>query len=278
MAIVLGLLAALFFGSGDFFGGLSSKRTSVLNVVAFSHLVGLVGVSALAPFLANSFAWDDMAIGVVAGAIGGVGVALLYRGLAIGPMAVVAPLTAITSAAVPATWGVLDGDSLTIWSWIGVIAAVVAIALISIPSEIDSSPVTTSVVLQSLVAGACFGTMFILFDATSDATAPWPVVGARLLTSGVLVAFVFLRRRDSLATVRPTFGIIVLTGLFDTGSNAMFLYATTLGDLTIVAVLSSLYPASTVLLARFVLHERISRLQLSGLVTALVATALIAAG
>jgi drug/metabolite transporter (DMT)-like permease len=278
MAIVLGLLAALFFGSGDFFGGLSSKRTSVLNVVAFSHLVGLVGVSALAPFLADSFDWDDMAIGVVAGAIGAVGVALLYRGLAIGPMAVVAPLTAITSAAVPATWGVLDGDSLTIWSWVGVLTALVAISLISIPNETDSTPVTTSIVLQSLAAGACFGTMFILFDATSDATAPWPVVGARLLTSSVLLAFVFLRRRDGLATVRPTFGIIVLTGLFDTASNAMFLYATTLGDLTIVAVLSSLYPASTVLLARFVLHERISRLQLSGLVTALVATALIAAG
>lgn len=278
MAIVLGLLTALLFGSGDFFGGLSSKRTSVLNVVAFSHLVGLVGVGVLAPFLADSFTWDDLAIGVVAGAIGGVGIALLYRGLAVGPMAVVAPLTAITSAAVPAAWGVIDGDSLTRWAWIGVIAALIAITLISIPSEIESSPVKTSVVLQSLASGACFGTMFILFDATTDATAPWPVVGARLITSGVLLTFVFVWRRDGLATVRPTLGIIVLTGLFDTGSNAIFLYATTLGDLTIVAVLSSLYPASTVVLARFVLHERISRLQLSGLLTALVATALIAAG
>ncbi len=278
MAIVLGLLTSAFFGAGDFFGGLSAKKTSALNVVAFSHVIGLCGALLLAPWLADSFTARDFGLGAVAGGLGGFGVILLYRGLARGPMAVVAPLTAITSAAVPALWGVAAGDTLSTLAWVGVGAALVAIALSSIPNESDGAPVTPRVVFESLAAGAAFGTMFILFDATSDGTAPWPVVGARTLTVGFLLSFIFLARRDGLATVRPAIGTIALAGLCDTGSNILFLFAAEVGDLSIVAVLSSLYPAATVLLARFVLDERMSRLQLLGLVTALVAAALIALG
>ena len=275
----LGLITAMFFGAGDFFGGLSSKRTTVLHVVGFSHLVGLIGITALAPFMADEFRLADFGIGALAGAAGGIGVALLYRGLARGPMAVVAPLTAITSAAVPAIWGVVRGESFSTLSWAGIILALVAITLTSIPSEADEgAPVTKAVIVESLAAGACFGTMFILYDATADVTAPWPVVGARVLTAGVLLAVIFTSRREALPQTRSVFLLIALTGLFDTGSNAIFLFATNLGDLTIVAVLSSLYPAATVLLARFVLDERISKLQLAGLFTALAATALIASG
>lgn len=278
MAIVLGLLTSMFFGAGDFFGGLSAKKTSALNVVAFSHVVGLCGALAVAPLLADGFTGRDFALGAAAGALGAVGVVLLYRGLARGPMAVVAPLTALTSAAVPALWGVATGDTLSTLAWVGVAAALVAIAMSSIPNESDGAPVTVRVVLESLIAGAGFGTMFIVFDATAEGTAPWPVVGARTLTVTVLLAFIFLARRDGLSSVRPALGTIMLAGLFDTGSNILFLFATNLGDLSIVAVLSSLYPAATVVLARWLLDERMSRLQLGGLVTALVAASLIALG
>lgn len=278
MAVLLGLLTALFFGTGDFCGGISSKRTSVLNVVAFSHLVGLIGVLAIAPFLAEAFTWTDFGLGIVGGALGGLGVALLYRGLAQGPMAVVAPLTAITSAAVPAIWGVAGGDTLETVAWVGVAVAVVAIGLSSMPNEKDDAPVTGRIVVESLLSGACFGSMFIVFDATAEATAPWPVVGARVLTSGVLLTYIFARARSGLASARPAFGIIVLTGVFDTGSNVLFLLATKQGALTVVAVLSSLYPAATVLLARFVLNEEMSKTQLIGLAGALVASTLIALG
>jgi len=278
MAILLGLLTSISFGAGDFFGGLSAKKTSALNVVAFSHTIGLFGALILAPWLADSFTTRDFGLGAVGGGLGGMGVVLLYRGLARGPMAVVAPLTAITSAAIPALWGVATGDSLSPLAWLGVAAALVAIALSSIPGESNTAPVTPRVVVESLIAGAAFGAMFILFDATSDATAPWPVVGARTLTVTALLSYVLFAKRDGLVTVRPALGTIVLAGLFDTGSNILFLSATKVGDLSIVAVLSSLYPAATVVLARWVLNERMSRLQMGGLITTLLAAALIALG
>lgn len=278
MAVFLGLITAICFGSGDFFGGLSAKKTSVLNVVGLSHAVGLAGVLALAPLIADEFAWADVGIGAIAGILGGVGVILLYRGLATGPMAVVAPLTAIASAAVPALWGVATGESLSGLAWVGIVAALVAIGLTSIPNEASTDGVTVRTVVESLAAGVGFGSMFILFDLTADAVAPWPVVGARATTTTALLGFIVFARKSGLATVRPALGTIVLTGLFDTGSNVIFLIATTLGDLAVVAVLSSLYPVSTVVLARFVLEERMSRLQFAGLVVALGATTLIALG
>lgn len=278
MAIILGLVTAVCFGSGDFFGGLSAKKTSVLYVVGFSHVVGLIGSVAIAPFVADVFTWRDFGIGAGSGLLGGIGVLLLYRGLARGPMAVVAPLTAIMSAAVPALWGVLDGDRLSGLAWLGVAIALAAIALSSIPSESDGAPVTARVIGESLLAGVGFGSMFVMLDATTDATAPWPVVGARVLTVTILMCVIFGAKREGLATVRPALGLIVLAGLFDTGSNMLFLFAANIGDLSIVAVLSSLYPVSTVLLARVWLDERMSRLQLTGLGCALLATVFIAVG
>ena len=284
VAIVLGLLTAACFGAGDFFGGMSAKRVSVIVVIALSHLVGLISVTIAAVLFADAFLARDFLIGVIAGAAGGFGVGLLYRGLARGPMAVVAPLTAITSAAVPAFWGVITGETFTAVAWAGIVLAGIAIVLTSLPAnQTSGAPVDVRVVLESLLAGALFGVLFVLFDSTSGETAPWPVVGARLLSASLLLAWLITTRRHELLALasshqRGVLSLIVLTGLFDTGSNVMFLIATSLGDLTIVAVLSSLYPASTVLLARLVLDERMSRLQFGGLIAALAATALIALG
>lgn len=278
VAILLGLITAAFFGAGDFFGGLSTKKTSVLNVVALSHSVGLAGVVVVAPIIADAFAWRDVGIGAIAGLCGGLGVALLYRGLSIGPMAVVAPLTAIASAAVPAIWGVLTGESLSPLAWLGIFVALIAIGLSSVPNNRSTQGVTPRTIVESLAAGVGFGSMFILFDLTTDAVAPWPVVGARVATTTLLLTFILIARRSQLSTARPAVGPIVITGLFDTGSNVIFLIATTLGDLSVVAVLSSLYPVTTVILARTILDERMSRMQFGGLALALVATMLIALG
>lgn len=284
MSIALGLLTAAFFGAGDFFGGLSAKRVSVIVVIAISHVIGLISVTIVALFVADEFLSQDFLIGVLAGAAGGVGVALLYRGLARGPMAVVAPLTAITSAALPALWGVLNGETFTAVAWVGIALAGLAIVLTSLPaSQSPSTPIGTQVVAESLLAGAFFGVLFVLFDATSATVAPWPVVGARLITATLLLGWLLLARRNELRSVLSAGSgnvlvLITLTGLFDTGSNVLFLITTSLGELTIAAVLSSLYPVSTVLLARFVLDERMSRVQFSGLVAAITATALIALG
>ncbi len=278
MTIFLSLLTALFFGTGDFCGGLSAKRATILQVVAGSHAIGLLGVVVAAFLLAEEFSVWAVLLGAAGGVFGGIGVAFLYRRLAVGPMAVVAPITAITSAAVPALWGTLRGDALSALARIGVFVALVAIGLVSSSTDGATSRISPRVIWESLLAGAGFGTFFIFLDATEAVNAPWPVVGARLVTVVGIAAFMIATSRQLVPTAKPAIGLIVLTGVFDTGSNVTFLYATNSGALTIVAVLSSLYPIATVLLARAVLSERMTRIQLTGFATALVATVLIAAG
>ena len=278
MAILLSLLTAASFGTGDFLGGLAGKRMRVVQVVVVSHLVGLVGITIASLLLAERFVAGDLVWGALGGSAGGIGIALLYRGLARGPMGVIAPLTAITSAAVPSLWGVfVAGERLGGVAWIGVALALAAIGLVSW-SPGDGARLTAQAVLEALLAGAGFGLMFVALDQTAAESAPWPIVGARLFTSSILVA-VFLLRRERIIPADPGDRRLLLgAGLIDTGSNALFLYANEEGALTIVAVLSSLYPVATVLLARVVLAERLTRPQQLGFAAAMVATALIASG
>ena len=277
MAITLALLTAALFGTGDFLGGLAGKRMSVLRVLAISHTIGLVLITIGAVVTADEFLLRDLAWGALAGIAGFIGLALLYRGLARGPMGVVAPLTAITSAAVPAGWGLLiDDESLAGTAWIGVVVALLAIGLAS-ASPIEQSSVSLAAILEALLAGVGFGLMFVGLDQTVEASAPWPVVGGRLMTVSAMAVFFFIVKRESpLPSVRADIRLPAIAGLVDTFSNALFLYATLEGDLAIVAVLSSLYPIATVILARLVLGERLTRLQESGFVAAMVATTLIA--
>jgi drug/metabolite transporter (DMT)-like permease len=250
---------------------------SVLRVLAISHTIGLVLITIGAVVIADEFLLRDLAWGALAGIAGFIGLALLYRGLARGPMGVVAPLTAITSAAVPAGWGLLiDDESLAGTAWIGVVVALLAIGLAS-ASPIEQSSVSIAAILEALLAGVGFGLMFVGLDQTLEASAPWPVVGGRLMTvSAMAIFFVIVKRESPLPPVRADIRLPAIAGLVDTFSNALFLYATLEGDLAIVAVLSSLYPIATVILARLVLGERLTRLQQSGFVAAMVATTLIA--
>lgn len=279
MSILLSLITAVTFGIGDFCGGLSAKRVSAVQVVAGSHTLGLVGAFIAAVVIDNTFIADDFLLGMLAGAFGAIGVGLLYRGLSRGPMAVVAPITAVTSAAVPAAWGVITGERLSSLAWAGVALAFVAIWLVSSTDRGGASDqVSPQVIVEALLAGAGFGMFFIVLDETNTISAPWPIVGARLLSSTILIAWLISRRIPILPPTRSGRGLIALTGVFDTGSNVLFLFALRAGDLTTVAVLTALYPISTVVLARIVLHERMTINQLLGFVSALGATVLIAAG
>ena len=277
MAITLALLTAALFGTGDFLGGLAGKRMSVLRVLAISHTIGLVLITVGAIVIANEFLLEDLAWGALAGIAGFIGLALLYRGLARGPMGIVAPLTAITSAAVPAGWGLLiDDESLAGTAGVGVVVALLAIGLAS-ASPVEQSSVSPATIQEALLAGVGFGLMFVGLDQTVEASAPWPIVGGRLITVSAMAVFFFIVKRETpLPSVRSDIRLPAVAGLVDTFSAALFLYATLEGDLAIVAVLSSLYPIATVILARIVLGERLTRLQQSGFVAAMVATTLIA--
>jgi drug/metabolite transporter (DMT)-like permease len=277
MAVVFSLLTAAIYGTSDFCGGLATRRAHVLQVVAGSHLVGLLGATAAALLVADRFDTGDFALGAAGGAFGAVAITLLYRRLAIGPMQVVAPLTAITSAAVPAAWGAMSGEEISPTAWVGVGLGLVAIGLVARPSGGSSAPVTATVIVESLAAGVGFGAFFIFLDATEASSAPWPVVGARLCTVAVLVPFMSWTRRPMLTGGALTLALIAATGLLDTAANVTFLYASNRGLLTLVAVVSSLYPVATVILARLVLAERMTRQQLVGFLVALTATVLIAA-
>lgn len=278
MAALLSILTAVIYGTSDFCGGLAARRARLIQVVAGGHVVGLVGVVIASTLVANEFATRDFLLGAAGGAFGAGAIALLYRRLALGPMQVVAPLTAITSAAVPAAWGVGSGEDLSPTAWLGVTLGLVAIGLVSISSGGSHAPVTRAVIGESLLAGVGFGAFFILLDATDGSSAPWPVAGARLCTVTALIPFMLVSRRRIVAEGAAALALIAATGLLDTAANVTFLYASDRGLLTLVAVLTSLYPVATVVLARFVLSERMTRPQLSGFVVAMVATALIAAG
>ena len=278
--ILLSLATAVAFGTGDFFGGIAAKRAMVIQVVAGSHLVGLLGVTVGSVALADSFRWEDLLLGAIGGAFGGLGVAFLYRRLAVGPMQIVAPLTAITSAVVPVAWGALAGERLSTIVWIGITLGLVAIALVSWGQSPDQAmqAVTIRVVGESLLAGCGFGAFFILLDATDSSSAPWPVVGARLVTSSVLIVALLVRREPVFPSNRTIVALIVATGLFDTAANVGFLLATLRGELAVVAVLTSLYPMATAALAALALGERMTNVQAAGFVGALGATTLIASG
>lgn len=281
MAILLSLVTAAVFGIGDFYGGMAAKRARVIQVVAGSHLVGAVGALVAALLVAEQFDWGDVGLGAIGGAFGMGGVVLLYRRLSVGPMSVVAPLTAITSAVVPAAWGIIGGERLSLLGWIGIGIGLLAVTLVSITpdSDVDQAPVTPAVIGESLLAGTGFGAMFIFLDATSAESAPWPVVGARVFTSSMLIITILIVARRTGSSVLPedrgAWPVIALVGLLDTGSNVTFVYASNLGQLSVVGVLSALYPISTVILARVVLGERMTKVQGAGCVAALAATELL---
>lgn len=278
MIVLVSLATAALFGAGDFLGGIATKRRPVLSVVAGAHLIGLVGVGAVAPWLADVPSGRDLGLGALGGLWGMAGLALLYRRLAEGPMQVVAPITAIMAAAVPTGWSVVRGDQVSAVVWVGITIALVAIALVSRPGGASQTgSVTVKVVTESLASGVGFGAFFIFLDATSAGSAPWPVVAARMVTSGVLVALLVVTG----VSIWPPTGsdrlLVLGAGGLDALANVGFLYATLNGTLAVVAVLTSLYPVATVILARSVLGERTSRWQQVGLVLAIIATTTMAA-
>jgi drug/metabolite transporter (DMT)-like permease len=227
----------------------------------------------------------DLALGAAAGAFGGVGLVCLYRGLAIGRMSVVAPITAVGAAVLPVVWGlVARGERPSTASLAGVVIAVVAVGFISRSADeaVDGTeePVAGAArtLLLATVAGIGFGAVFVLLAETSRDAGFWPLVGARVSS----IAFLTVGAVATGQTLRPGRGgagwLIVGAGLLDMTANALYLLAARRGLLALVAVLSSLYPAGTVVLARVVLRERLVPIQLAGLGMAVAGIVLIAAG
>jgi drug/metabolite transporter (DMT)-like permease len=281
MAALLALASAGVFGAADFLGGMASRRWSALPVAAVSQLVGLVAVLAAVLVLPGDPTPADLAVGALGGLAGSAGLILLYRGLATGPMNVVAPVTAALAAIVPAAVGFALGERPGPGALAGVALAIGAITLISReePGAGRTGPRAAARLraglVSALLAGIGFGGFFALLEQTSAGSGLWPLVGARLAAVPVFAALL-LTRRPALPDRRALM-VALLAGLLDMTANVLYVLAVRGGLLTLVAVLTSLYPVSTVLLARFVLGERLRRPQLTGLAFAAVGVALIAA-
>jgi uncharacterized membrane protein len=278
----LALGSAVLYGAADFFGGLTARRANTIATVFVSQFVGLVLLLLVLPFLpAATVSSRDWLWGLVAGLSGGIGVALLYRALVVGAMAVVAPTTAVIAAMIPVLFAFILGERLRLLTWSGVALALVAIALISRPalhrdagtgqSKSRSLPPGFGL---ALLSGFIVGIFFLSLARTAAAAGMWPLVAARV-ASIVLFGGIALVTGRTLFMSRAAAVTAVSGGALDMAANALFMIAARIGPLSIVVTLASLYPASTVLLARVVLGERLSAIQISGIVCALAAVLII---
>jgi drug/metabolite transporter (DMT)-like permease len=278
VAYVLALLSAACYGAADFLGGLAARGAATVAVVLVTQASGLLVLALLLPVLPDvAPAPRDLWLGAVAGVTGSIGVALLYRALAIGTMAIVAPTTAVCAVVIPVVAGLLMGERPAVHALVGIALALVAIVLVSQQPAASATSGPVARVPRGLglavASGVAIGFFFLSLAQTTMEAGLWPLAVAR---SASLVLFGLVAvRRVRLRMPWPVFGIAVAGGILDMLANALYLIAVREGPSTVVVTLSSLYPASTVLLARLVLHERLHAVQSVGIAAALVAVVLV---
>lgn len=290
MAYLFAIASAALYGAADFLGGMASRRASTIAVVVWSQAAGLVMLLLVLPLLPDaSPSRSDWFWGGIAGIAGSVGVGLLYRALAIGTMAVVAPTTAVCAVVIPVIAGVLAGERLAGLTIAGIGLAVVAIVLVSqenpvgrtlpgSPGAPDKARPTRPRVPRGVdiafLSGVAIGFFFLALARTAPAAGMWPLVASRAI-SLVLFGALGQATAQPMMMAAPVARIAIGGGVVDMAANALYLAATRYGALSIVVTLASLYPASTVILARVVLGERLSRWQIAGVGCALGAIMLI---
>jgi drug/metabolite transporter (DMT)-like permease len=280
LAVVLGLASSVSWGLADFLGGLQSKRVNVLAVLLISQAVGLVAVVVgIAIAQPGPPPIDDLWPAALAGVAGAAALGAFYRGLSVGTMSIVAPVSA-TGAAVPVIVGIASGDRPSALQLAGIVAAVVGVILASRELDEDRPEGVASARVSiglALLAALGFGTFYIGLDAAADASVPWAMLTQRL-ASVFAVALVVGAARPLIPGSPRRLAAIGLVGLLDVSANGLYAWASTEGLLSVVAVLGSLYPVATVILARVVLGERVRRIQELGIGAAVVGAAMIAAG
>ena len=285
MLYLLALGSAVLYGAADFTGGLATRRAGTIPVVLVSQASGLILLALLLPLLPDaSPSRSDLLWGTVAGVAGGIGVGLLYRALAIGAMAVVAPTTAVCAVAIPVAVSVLLGERPGPLALAGIALGIVSIVLVS--RQTATGPEQGGSVSASrypagvgtaLASGVAIGFFFLALAQTRAEAGMWPLVMSRSL-SVVLFGVAAIAGRRSLRMPARVAWLAIVCGFIDMLANALYLLAARQGPLSIVVTLSSLYPASTVLLARVVLAERLNLWQISGVGCALAAVVLIVSG
>ena len=327
LIVTIGLVGALIFGAADFLGGLASKRISALRVtaiVAASGLVVLV-VAMPIPLLHGTWSWSAVLLGGISGVTGALAISLLYGCLAIGPMSILSPTTAVVSAVVPMLAGLVRGERLPLLGYVAIGLALFAIVLVGFVPEKGAVRPSLKALSMAVGSGAMIGTFLILIDLTPDDSGLVPLIANRAVNAAIMllvIGVVFLltrvrvtaktaalvgtggipiprqsqenqgltmaeedlnsdsarggveRGRDSLW--RNGLVIALVCGGLDAFANILLLIGLRMGELTVMSVLTALYPAGTILLAAVVLKERIAPVQIVGLVLAITAASMLA--
>jgi len=316
LAAALALVGALAYGSADFLGGVASRRLRAVVVTCTAAFAGLILLGLAYPLLGGTWNTSDLMWGALSGISGAVAIGLLYACLAIGPMSILSPLTAVVSAVAPMVWGlVVGGERLALTGNIGLVLALVAVVLVAfLPGETIRRPALRGL-LMAVGSGIAIGAFLVLIDQTSAASGVVPLIANRAVNgiiTAAIVGMLVLRAARSGAPAASAFapaaaptavspsghadgGVIepvplivplrrawmlaVCCGIVDAVANVLLVLALRAGgDLAVVAALTAMYPAGTVLLAAVVLRERIAPVQWAGLALALTAGILLAIG
>lgn len=282
-AALLGLLSALVYGSADFVGGVAARRIGAVRTTALGAVTGLALLLLLLPVMGG--AWSASAVGWAAasGVVGSAAIFLLYACLAVGPMSILSPLTAVVSAVVPMVVGLMGGDRFAPIGYVALGLALVAVVLVGFVPERGAVRPSGRALLMAVGAGAGIGLFLVLLDQTPEDSGLVPLIVNRAVNgaimwsvvAGLAVAARRAARPRTSSLLRTGLLLAALSGAIDATANTLILLGLRLGDLTTMSVLVALYPAGTILLAALVLRERVAPVQWAGLALAVVAAALL---
>jgi drug/metabolite transporter (DMT)-like permease len=265
MSVILALGAAIAYGLSDFIGGVFSRRTSVWPVALTACVGAALGTIVLALFVPGEPTGADFAWGLLAGVGSGVGTAFLYRGFARGRMGVVAPVSAVGAALLPAVIGLASGERPSTIVWAGMLVALPGIWMVSRePAPVDAPANLAEGLLDGVLAGFGFGLLFAALGQVPEEAGFWPVAANQAISILAVAVAAWLLGGDPVPR-RGADWLGLSAGVLATLAVVGFMLARQAGLLSVAAVLTSLYPAATVLLASLVLHERIHRGQSVGL-------------
>ncbi|MBH0109066.1 EamA family transporter [Salinibacterium sp. NG22] len=293
LSVVLALAGSVFYGVSDFFGGLSTRRLQVVPATTIIHVFATVSLLIAMLFVPVSFEPGALLWGGVSGVAAIVGLLTFYAALADGPMSLVAPLIAVVGAVVPVAFAVIAGEQLPAQAWIAIVLALVSALLVSVTRSDSAARVRPRTVVVSIVSGVSLGGALIALDHAPESAGLATVVVEIVVGLAVMLLLLAFTRvsaplRGFFAQFdhQPEGGPVVSVsrarilaaagGVLVGASNAFILFALQAGSLAVVSVLVSLYPLATIVLARFTLHEKVSRIQLLGMLLALVASVMLA--
>lgn len=285
LTVILGLATALVYGFADFFGAIASRKLSSVLVTAVAGIVGFIFLLSMIPFFGATFSQGAVIAGIAAGIASAIGITALYASLAIGPISIISPLGAVLGAMVPLIFGFIIGDRFGPLGWIALALILVAVVLVGFIPGADVRLPSAKGLLLAFVAGAGIGTILIVLkfspnDSGLASVIVMRAVSAILLNLLVFATWIKLRNKKVATPARSVTGkywwAVIAAGIFDSSANIFFTLALRSGSLSVVSVLTALYPLGTIILARLILKERIGRVQMVGVLVALSGSAVLA--